>query len=294
MSNSYCSYTGCRELAFYKCTCTNKIKICRNHISTHLLSKGIHMTSVLVIAVSGIHSNRVHTYLSSRIKSTKQKIKELLLFSSKLIETIDAETNKLLNKFRNEIDSFKLQLKSLVINSFANEEVYNIACLNEKDSFKKVNFYIPKGTYTIKNIFNTENRSNRTRKSSLVSYQIKNPSIQTNENCSHAIIFKKDSLNGIDLIDLETFRKTSAVINANCLAYLCGCCKIAPNKFFIYGGYCKDYLSSAGILDLAKYSFDKLQSDSKIGYNGLCLANEEVYCFGGYGSGTLKNSKKFN
>ena len=96
------------------------------------------------------------------------------------------------------------------------------------------------------------------------------------------------------MIDLATFRKTNTLFNSNCLAYLCGCCKIGQNKFFIYGGYGKDYLGSAGILDLTKKSFETLQSDSKIGYNGLCLANDEVYCFGGYGSGTLKESKKFN
>ena len=111
----------------------------------------------------------------------------------------------------------------------------------------------------------------------------------------YAIMFGKTYCNLIELINLENYRKTVMSLSVNDLAHYCGCCKIAENKYFVYGGHASSYSSSAKIIDIKAKFVETLASDSPIGYNGICLFNDEVYCFGGHnGSYYLNISKKFD
>ena len=110
-----------------------------------------------------------------------------------------------------------------------------------------------------------------------------------------ALIFRPKNCDEIDLIDLETYRKTSIKFSVNDLINYCGCLKIAENKFFVYGGYEEpSYVNSTKIIDVKAISVESLPSDSLNCFNGLCLFNESIYCFGGYYLGTLNNCKKFD
>jgi hypothetical protein len=112
----------------------------------------------------------------------------------------------------------------------------------------------------------------------------------------YAIIFNSNLSSHVELVDLNTIKKFTVDLKINDLTQYCLCCKIEPDKFFVYGGGTSNpRLNTAKIIDIKNFTSKAVSSGSSLSHTGGCLFKNCVYVFGGFdGSRSLVNSKKFS
>ena len=161
--------------------------------------------------------------------------------------------------------------------SMAHKDILEAATLDKTDTDYGIKFDLNESNDLLKKIFESEYNKPRFK------------------DDNFAILFRNNLSSQIDLIDLETYRKTAINFSVSDLTNHCGCCKICDNKYLVYGGFGNVYLSSAKIIDIKTKSVESLPSDSPNCTGALCLFNKEVYCFGGsIGSGPINICKKID
>ena len=66
----------------------------------------------------------------------------------------------------------------------------------------------------------------------------------------YALMFRTVFSNEIDLIDLRSYKKATIKFSVNDFRAFSGCCKIAKNKYFVYGCHTSSNVSSIKIIDI--------------------------------------------
>ena len=279
MSVKSCYSLGCKEQPLFACSCSQNVYICKQHSSDHLILEGDHNFTSLVQSVSETQKQKVFQHLNLMMQAINKNIKKLFYFSEKLIDRIIQETNstnKLLIKERNNIE---LMIKSLSKYTLINKELLKEAerrNINDSDSV----FRIEKFSEAIRNECFIERKYSKMK------------------DDEYAFLFYPTLSNKIDLLDIDTFKKSSLNFPVNDIIFRCGCCKIDDNKYFIYGGYSERpciICCTVIIIDIKDQLVFKLPSHVPVSEHALCLFNKYIYCFGGRtNKGITSSSERFD
>ena len=276
MSSTSCAEAGCSELPIFSCSCDKSLFLCQYHVGKHLLSVGVHIPTSLYILVPENQKSIVFKYLSLKKELAKQNLKDLINSANELLKFIINETKQEQKKLILEQNYLNTILKTLNKTSMLEKDILEAAISGKKIIEKNFKSYLNEISLFLSKLYTSE---------------CKKVGIKDD----YALMFRTVFSNEIDLIDLETYRKSTISFSVSDLAYECGCCNIGENKYFVYGGYGSAYSSSTKIIDIKAKSVESLPSDSPLAYHGLSLFNDEVYCFGGYtGSNYTNISKKFD
>ena len=277
MSINFCYEQACKEAPMFSCSCSKSLHMCQNHIAMHLISSGTHIPSSLYTTVSQNEKQVVLRHLKSKDSFLKQNIIKIMNFSDKIIKLITNQTTKVYKKLKIERKTIKSLIKALETNTMVRKDILEASIKSSLQNDQIFDLNFDQFSNYINKIFHTE------------------PSKTGFKDDKYALNFRSKFSNQIDLIDLETFNKTSISFVINDFIQYCGCCKIDENKYFVYGGYQgPEISSSAKIIDINFKTVDMLPSDTKNYLGGLCLYNQEVYCFGGYDTDPLNICKKFD
>ena len=202
--------------------------------------------------------------------------RELINFSNDLLKLIIEQTKKAQNKLIIEETNLNFMIIAFQKTSLIHQDILEAAISDKHNDEKGLKFELDEISICLSKIYESESNE----------HEIKDDDF--------ALIFKTNFCNQIDLIDLESFGKTTLEFSVNDLTHLCGCCKIAQNKYFVYGGLGSSNSSSTKIIDIESKSIESLPSDTMMYRVGLCLFNQEVYCFGGSNVNPLNACKKFD
>ena len=280
MSEPICFAPNCRERSSYICKCSDSESFCQNHIYNHINSWGNHLASFKINAYISDCRFQLSNDLSQLMSRTKKSILEIITCSQEAIKNISSDTKKLLQSFY----SIKSKISEII-------KYYNNLILIDKAAYDSGHIEIQDISRLICNC-NQDSAKFIEKVSSIDSIE------NHKRDDGYAVVFSKIQPNQINLLNLETLSLEGLKLNSNEIGNQCGCCKISDSKYFVYGGYgiYKDtQINSAYIIDIKRHKVKQLLHDKPICAAGLCLYNQNVYCFGGFGGGSLmKNSKKFD
>ena len=274
---SACYEMGCTEPPMFSCSCSEYLYICQNHIAMHLISSGTHLPASFCAKVSQNEKEELLRYLRSKGNFINQNIIKIITFSEEIIKMITNQTACICKKLKIEQKSINSAIKALETTMIAHKDILKAVTNKDSNNDQLMNLDFDRVSNYIKKIYDVE------------------PSKHSLKDDSYALYFKSKFSNQVDLIDLETFKTSSLSFDAKDFTLSCGCCKIDENKYFVYGGCSGPEVSdSAKIIDINLKTVEILPSDSKNAMTGVCLCNEEVYCFGGFFAGPLNICKKFD
>ena len=245
-------------------------------MSKHLLASGSHTMESLVSEVTENQKVKVFNYLTFKKELARQNLKALTNFSNELLKLIIEQTNKTQKKLIIEQNNLNSMIKPFKKTSLVHKGILEAAIVDKHNYEKGLNFEFNEISNYLSKIFESEPN---------------NPEIKDD---NFALLFREKDCNQIDLIDLENYRKATINFTVSDLTYKCGCCKIAQNKYFVYGGSGSSNSSSTMIIDIESQSVESLPSDSPNYGSELCFFDKEIYCFGGTSGTFLKICKKYD
>ena len=280
MSSPSCVESGCIEHSSFSCSCKKSLFLCRTHLSEHLITPGSHLPTSLVAVVPENEKDKVFNYLTFKWQNAQQRINDLLNFSNGLIKIIIDQTDKARNKLLIEQNNLISMINALHKTSMADKGILDLPISEMHNYEKSLKFDLNAASVFLNKMYSPECTKTHFK------------------DDDFALCFRPNLCNQIDVIDLETYRKTTINLTASHLSNYCGCCKVAKNKYFLYGGHIDEggYSNLAKIIDIQSKSIESLPSNSFTSCYGLSLFNQEVYIFGGGENRgcAINRCKKFN
>ena len=276
MSLISCFTLKCKRQPLFSCSCSQNIYICKRHTSDHLVVQGDHNFTSLVQSISETQKQKIYEHLNLMKQAINKNIQKLVCFSDKLINQIIKETSRASNLLVKERNNIEILIKSLSKYTLINKELLKEA---EGSNIKDldIEFNIKKISEAIRNEYLMERKCSEMK------------------DDEYAIIFGSSLSNKIDLVNLDTFKKSSLYLPVSDMIGHNGCCKISDNKYFIYGGWSVNFHDTVRIIDIKEKSAVALTSNVQLAFHSLCLYGKNIYCFGGAGIGNVPqtSSKRF-
>ena len=261
-----CFFPNCKNHIVAECNCRSNLNICDLHISQHLSSTGDHSITEYLVKIPDNLKEKLSRQLQNLKKLIKQKIQYLTSYANASINLIVSETSKIHQK---------LLIQSHLVNSLIvslNQDLTTYkSFINDVALNNKLNFEIPS--------FRCKDLSRCLKK--IQAFE----SLETYKNDEYTLIFDYRSSNKIDTIKLKNLKQSSISFEVNDLSSYCGCCKLDEDKFFICGGYFGEVgriSDNVRIIDVKKGLVEEMPASNPVAHVGLCLADEEVYRFGGF------------
>ena len=277
---AFCIVPNCRDLAFFECSCSDSIRLCEKHLGSHLSMPGKHTLMSSATTVSSNLKPQVSEYLRKNKHQISRNIIQLMQFTEQIIKNIRIEFKNIYRQLSLHKKIFSRMILSLNEKSTVSNKILEEILNSSHNKVELIEYNYQKIPIFVKDLFHSEN---------------KNPNIGDDD---YGFFFYSSKSDQIDLINLETFKKSTRRFQNGLFAQYCGSCKIDENKYFVHGGYdqgSSSNLSSSLILDLKVNSVKICKSGPPINSFGICFLNNEIYTFGGLDrSSGLSDCKKFN
>ena len=261
-----CDFPNCKNHIVVECNCSSNMKICDFHISEHLSSPGDHLITDYIVKVPDNLKESLSKHLKHLKDIIKQNIKYLFSYSNESINSILNETKKIHQK---------LLIQSHLINSLItsmNQDLTTYKSLID-DTISNI-----KPAFEISN-FKYKDLSRCLKKIQTFEYLL------SPTNDEYALVFNYRSSNQVDIVKLKNLKQSSITFGVNDLSSYCGCCKLDEDKFFICGGFFGEagrISDNVRIIDFKNGLVEEMPVTSPVAHLGLCLVNQEIYCFGGF------------
>ena len=191
-----CDTSGCKEQPLFSCICSNNTSFCKFHTSDHLISQGDHTLTSIVQSFSETQKNKIFEHLNRRKQVINKNIMRLNYFSERIINQIIQEVKRARKLLMKERSKIEFMIKSLYKHPLTNKELIREAESSNINAYK-LDFKIEKISKAIRNEFFIERKYSRMK------------------DDEYAMIFDSSLSNKIDLVNLDTFKKSSLNLPVN-------------------------------------------------------------------------------
>ena len=210
-----CCYKGCQNPPNFSCSCMYGLLVCRDHISTHLISVGNHQTTSSILSIDNTQRPELATFLKDRIDLNSKLMKYIINISEKTIRLISDLSSKTLSEILQKQKRLRKTLLNIRSGRIVEKDIFDEFNKGDKITNSTPNFDIERLQELLLDEFNIGKIMSKMRED------------------KYAIYFDSNASNKINLLNLDTFEISAQIFQSPNVFSQCGCLKIDESKYFI-------------------------------------------------------------